>query len=190
MTTSPVLPIDRLWPAERPIVRNVVLVLFGTALLWASAKVQVPFWPVPMTMQTAMVALIGMAYGWRLGVATVLAYLAEGAVGLPVFTGTPERGIGLIYMAGPTGGYLLGFLAAAATAGYLTQRRQGIARIAVATLLAIAAIFVFGVAWLSVSVGFAGAVAYGILPFLPSEALKILLVIAAGHALFRTSQRG
>src|ERR687893_287399 len=85
-------------------------VVFGVCLLTLSAKVQVPFWPVPMTMQTLVVFMLGMAYGARLGAATVFAYLLVGAAGLPVFAGTPERGIGLTYMMGPTGGFLIGFL--------------------------------------------------------------------------------
>lgn len=94
--------ISALWPAAGRIpLRLVTLALVGTALLTLSAKVQVPFWPVPMTMQTFAVIVIGMAYGWRLGGATVALYLLEGAIGLPVFAGTPEKGIGIAYMAGP-----------------------------------------------------------------------------------------
>lgn len=179
------LLIDKFWPSDRPMLRNVALVLFGTLLLYASAKVQVPFWPVPMTMQTAVVVLIGMAYGWRMGVATVLAYLAEGAVGLPVFTGTPERGMGLAYMVGPTGGYLLGFIAAAAIAGWLVQSHHGLARVASAVVLGILAIFVVGVTWLSTLIGFQGAIDHGVLPFLPSEAAKILFAIVVGVGMFK-----
>lgn len=185
MSTTTASPIDQLWPTDRPALRNLALVLFGTLLLAASAKIQVPFWPVPMTMQTAIVVLIGMAYGWRLGAATVVAYLAEGAMGLPVFTGTPERGLGLAYMVGPTGGYLLGFVAAAAIAGWLVRSGHGLARISAAVVAGIATIFVLGVAWLSVLVGFENAVTHGVLPFLPSEIAKILLAIAAGVAMFR-----
>jgi biotin transport system substrate-specific component len=184
MTTS-VSPIDKLWPAERPLLRNVALVLFGTLLLYASAKVQVPFWPVPMTMQTAVVVLIGMAYGWRLGAATVAAYLVEGAFGLPVFVGTPERGIGLAYMVGPTGGYLLGFIVAAALAGWLVEAGQTLARVSLAVVAGIGVIFLLGVAWLSVLVGFDNAIVHGVLPFVPSEVAKILFAIAVGLGMFR-----
>ncbi|MFZ1681864.1 MAG: biotin transporter BioY, partial [Rhizobiaceae bacterium] len=90
-----------------------VLVVAGSLALWASAKFQVPFYPVPMTLQTLVLFLIAATYGPRLAVATVGLYLVEGAVGLPVFAGAPEKGIGLAYMAGPTGGYLAGYLAAA-----------------------------------------------------------------------------
>ena len=112
-----------LWPAGRgaAALRTLALLLIGSALLTVSAKIQVPFWPVPMTMQTFVVLVLGAVYGWRLGAATVLAYLAEGAAGLPVFAGTPEKGIGIAYMMGPTGGYLIGFVAAAAVVGVVMQ---------------------------------------------------------------------
>src|SRR5579862_9024378 len=113
-----------LWPAEgrMPVVRAATLVIIGSLVLTLSAKIEVPFWPVPLTMQSLAVLVIGMAYGLRLGALAVLLYLAEGAVGLPVFAGTPERGIGLAYMVGPTGGYLLGFLLAAWVLGLLAER--------------------------------------------------------------------
>ena len=91
------------------IFKKISLILLGTLLLTISAKIKVPFYPVPMTMQTFVVVLIGIAFGWKLGLATIFAYLFEGAIGLPVFAGTPEKGIGIIYMMGPTGGYLVGF---------------------------------------------------------------------------------
>jgi biotin transport system substrate-specific component len=81
------------------LLQQVLLAVAGSLLLWVSAKVQVPFWPVPMTMQTFVVLGLGAAFGWRLGMATVALYLLEGAMGLPVFAGTPEKGIGLAYMA-------------------------------------------------------------------------------------------
>jgi len=94
-----------LWP-RHDIARNALLALAGSALLALSAKMQIPFWPVPMTMQTYVVLVLAMAYGWRLGGATMLLYLAEGALGLPVFAGTPEKGVGFAYMMGPHGCYL------------------------------------------------------------------------------------
>jgi hypothetical protein len=121
----PTTLLGTLWPAEgdtRSIGRALVLAVAGTLLLTLSAKMKVPFYPVPMTMQTLVVLVIGAVYGWRLGVATILLYLAEGASGLPVFADTPERGIGLAYMMGPTGGYLLGFVVGAAIVGWLAER--------------------------------------------------------------------
>jgi biotin transport system substrate-specific component len=171
-----------LWPATgiAPALRWAVLMVFGTAILWLSAKVHVPFWPVPMTMQTFAVLVIGAAYGWRLGSATMLLYLAEGAVGLPVFSGTPERGIGLAYMAGPTGGYLLGFVAAAAVVGWLAERGwdRGLLRGFAAMTLGHAVIFLFGVTWLSTLMGFDGAWAAGVAPFYLATLLKTALATA------------
>lgn len=167
-----------LWPAEgsSEILRNVVLALVGTGLLAVSAKIMVPFWPVQMSMQTFAVLVIGAAYGWRLAGATVALYLAQGAIGLPVF----GLGGGLAYMAGPTGGYLIGFLPAAMIVGFLAER--GFDRrwptALVMFLIGDAIIFAFGVAWLSSLIGFEKAIAGGLLPFLPAEALKIALAMA------------
>jgi biotin transport system substrate-specific component len=181
-----------LWPAEgmAAAMRAVVLALFGSLLLALSAKVQVPFWPVPMTMQTFVVLVLGAAYGWRLGLATVLLYLAEGAFGLPVFAGTPEKGIGLAYMAGPTGGYLVGFAAAAAFAGWLAERgwTRRVVPLAAMMVLGHAAIFLFGLSWLAVSIGWAKAIALGLTPFWAATALKTALAMAAVAGLDRLAR--
>ena len=111
--------IDSVWPRHAGIAwfRGAALTLVGVVLLTTSAKIKVPFYPVPMTMQTFIVLVIGVAYGWRLAAVTLLLYLAAGAFGLPVFADTPEKGVGVPYMLGPTGGYLVGFLAAATLVG-------------------------------------------------------------------------
>jgi len=169
-----------LWAAEgrtAAATRAVLLAVLGSLLLWASAKVQVPFWPVPMTMQTYVVLVLGAAYGWRLGTATVLLYLAQGALGLPVFAGTPERGLGLAYMSGPTGGYLAGFVLAAAVTGWLAERgwtrSWGLTLVAMA--IGHAVIFVPGIGWMSALFGFDKAVALGLAPFWAATLLKTLL---------------
>ena len=95
---------------EISLIKNLFLAILGTILLAISAKIKIPFWPVPMTMQTFVVLLLGIVYGWKLGLFTVSLYLLEGIAGLPVFAGTPEKGIGLVYFTGPTMGYLIGFL--------------------------------------------------------------------------------
>ncbi len=153
--------------------RPVAMVLAGSAALAVSAKVEVPFWPVPMTMQSLAVLLIGLGYGWRLGIATVLAYLAEGAAGLPVFAG-PAAGLG--YLAGPTGGYLAGFVLAAGLAGWLGAR--GIGRVSLAMVLGHAVIFALGVAWLAGLLGWPRAVALGFMPFLAGTVVKCALGVA------------
>ena len=181
-TVKPTL-VDRLWPvaAGQGALRAVVLAVFGSLLLWASAKVQVPFYPVPMTFQMAVVFLIGIAYGPRLAVGTLLLYLAEGAVGLPVFAGTPEKGIGLPYMVGPTGGYLLGFVAAAGIVGWVAQRSRHWLATVGGLLAGTAAIYALGAAWLAGFIGVEKAVTLGVLPFLLGDAVKIALVAAAAE---------
>ncbi len=183
MTTSalnhPTLA-SSLWSDDNVSLRNVLLAVAGSLALWVSAKVQIPFYPVPVTLQTLVVLLIGMAYGWRLGAATVGLYLLQGAAGLPVFAGTPEKGIGLAYMMGPTGGFLIGFVLAAALVGYLAQRGwdRNIGTTALAMLLGNAIIYVPGILWLGSVVGWDKPVfQWGMTPFLLGDLAK--LVIAA-----------
>jgi biotin transport system substrate-specific component len=168
--------------ADRKALRSVSLAVLGSLLLWASAKIQVPFHPVPMTFQTAVVFLIGIAYGPRLAVATLLLYLAQGAVGLPVFAGTPEKGVGLPYMVGPTGGYLLGFVAAAGIVGWIAQRSRHRLATLGGLLAGTAAIYLLGAGWLATFVGAEKAVTLGVLPFLLGDAVKVALVAVAAEA--------
>ncbi len=155
--------------------RFVVLAVIGSLLLTASARVQIPFWPVPLTMQTFVVMVLALGYGGRLATGTVALYLTQGALGLPVFA----AGGGLVYLTGPTGGYLIGFLAAAALMGYLGDRgwHRTVFHAVMAALAGTAVIFAVGVAWLSVLVGFVPAIMNGLVPFLLGDALK---VVAAG----------
>jgi biotin transport system substrate-specific component len=178
----------RLWPqAADSLLAKTILVLAGSLLLALSAKVQVPFWPVPMTMQTFVVLGIGAAYGARLAGVTVATYLAQGAMGLPVFS----AGGGLALLAGPTGGYLLGFLAAAVVVGAMADR--GFCRTRLSTLMAFlagtAVIFAMGVAWLTVLFGFPTALSAGVVPFLTSEAVKIALAVAVFPMAWKLADR-
>ena len=169
--------LDVLW-RDRTLLRNVALIIAGSLLLTLSAKIKVPFYPVPMTMQTLAVMLIGFTFGWRMAGATVLFYLAQGALGLPVFAGTPEKGIGLAYMMGPTGGYLLGFVLAAVLCGWLAERGwdRSPLRLVAAMILANGVIYALGVAWLGSVVGWDKPVlAWGMIPFLYGDLLKIVL---------------
>jgi biotin transport system substrate-specific component len=158
-----------IWPLR------IVLVVIGVALLAASAHIALPFWPVPMTMQSGIVLLLGAAYGSGLAEATVGAYLVAGAVGLPVLA----TGAGLAYMAGPTVGYLIGFLAAASFMGHCSS--QGVMRGWSGTLVAFvvgaAIIFACGIGWLSLLIGPQKAIVAGLLPFLPSEATKLVMAV-------------
>ena len=161
--------------------------LLGVCLLTLSAKIQVPFWPVPMTMQTLVIFMLGMAYGGRLGAATVLAYLLVGAAGLPVFAGTPERGIGLAYMMGTTGGFLIGFLVAAWITGALAERGwdRSVIWCAMAMLAGTVALYVVGLAVLMPYVGLWRAIEVGLLPFIASITLKIGLGAVAMPMIWR-----
>ncbi|SDH06611.1 biotin transporter BioY [Roseospirillum parvum] len=182
-TLAPTLA-GTLWPVAETraarLGRALLLAFAGSLLLTLSAKVQVPFWPVPMTMQTFAVLVLGMSLGWRLGMATVLLYLAEGALGLPIFAGTPERGLGLAYMAGPTGGYLVGFVLAAGLVGRLGEAGwdRGVLTTLAANALGTAVIFGCGFLWLSALIGAESAFTAGVVPFLPGAALKIALAAA------------
>jgi biotin transport system substrate-specific component len=184
--------VDRLWPAtgDRRALRAVVLAVVGSLLLWASAKIQVPFYPVPITMQTAVVFLLGIAYGPRLAVATVALYILEGAVGLPVFAGTPERGIGLPYILGPTGGYILSWLPAAAITGLVAERSRHWLTTGLGVLAAMIVNYALGAAWLATFVGLEKAFTLGVLPFLLGDALKLALVTALAEAGLGRLRRG
>jgi len=183
--------LEALAPVSRggsPLLRNALVVIGGSLLLTASAKLEIPFFPVPLTMQTLVVLCLGMVLGARLGALTVVAYLAQGAAGLPVFAGTPEKGIGLAYMAGPTGGYLLGFVLAAALTGWLATRRwdRSVIGTIAAMLLGNLVIYALGVAWLGQVVGWDKPVlSYGVTPFLLGDLVKILV----GAALLPTVWR-
>ena len=158
--------------------RQTAFSVIGSLALWLSAKVQLPFYPVPLTMQTLVVLMIGIAAGWRLGAATVALYLIEGTCGLPVFAGTPEKGIALAYMLGPTGGYLIGYLAAAAACGWLAERGwdRNIATTALAMVAGNVLIYAFGLLWLGTLLGWDKPVfAWGLTPFLLGDLLKVAL---------------
>ncbi|MYZ47911.1 biotin transporter BioY [Propylenella binzhouense] len=186
--------IERVVPEEGSarLAAQIGLVFFGTLILWASAKISVPFWPVPMTLQTGAVALLAAVYGWRLGTATVVAYLLEGALGMPVFTGSPEKGIGLLYMMGPTGGYLLGMVFQAAVVGFLAERlaaRDPI-RLFGAMLVGEVVLFACGLAWLGTLIGWDKPVLQlGLYPFVLGDLVKIALAAGLASAAGRLVRR-
>ena len=157
--------------------RAVLLALVGSAVLTLSARLNVPFWPVPLTLQSLAVLLIGAGFGLRLGVATVALYLIEGAVGLPVFAGTPMHGLGLAYMMGPTGGYLIGFLVAAALVGFFAERGadRSVPKLLGAMTAGHVVLFGFGYAWLAHLLGKDLAFTAGVEPFILGTVVKTLL---------------
>ena len=183
-----------LWPrnSKAHTWRLPILALVGVMALTISAKVQIPFYPVPMTMQTFVVLLTGIAYGTRLGVVTLLLYLGMGALGLPVFAGTPEKGIGLAYMLGPTGGYLIGFVIAVAICGWLAERGWDRRPVTTATAMLAGNVLIYlpGLLWLGTVVGWdKPIVQWGLTPFLLGDLFKLLLAAGALPLVWRAIGR-
>jgi len=193
---SPSTLVGLLWPsrddARFTALRAAVLMIAGTALLTISAKVQVPLPYVPLTLQTLVVLMIGASYGWRLGGATVALYLAEGAMGLPVFANTPPLPAGIGYFMGPTGGFLFGFLAAAVATGYMAERGwdRPLLRVIVMMTIGHALIFAFGLAQLSLVMPFAKAWTVGAAPFVAATVVKTALAAALMQAAWSVTRRG
>ena len=161
---------------NQKLIKYFFIALLGSILLTISAKIQIPFYPVPMTMQTFMVIFIGIAFGWKLGLATVILYLSEGAIGLPVFAGTPEKGIGIVYFTGPTMGYLIGFLFAVFITGYFNVKKNYLL-IFCKLIFATAVIYIVGLAWLGNLIGWDKPIfQLGAQPFLLAEIFKLSLL--------------
>lgn len=154
-----------------------LLVVAGVAVMTASAKTQIPFWPVPMTLHTLAVMAFAVLFGPRMAVSIFAAYLAAGALGLPVFSGTPARGIGIAYMVGPTGGYLVGYLIASWLVGVLAAGRGTLGR-AGAMLVGLIPVYGLGIAWLATFVPAPALLAAGFAPFILGDLVKIGVVAA------------
>lgn len=178
--------VDRVAPTPRVV--YVIAVIAFSGLLALSAKIEVPFWPVPMTLETLAVLGLAGVFGARLAVAAVLLWLAEGAVGIPVFAG-PTAGIG--YFLGPTAGYLLGFVAAAVVVGMAADRgfRRQPGLLLLAMLGGLGAIYLLGVTWLATLIGWRHAFQVGILPFIPADLTKVALATAIAVAVGRLARR-
>ena len=164
---------------QTKLIKYILFALIGTILLAISSKIKIPFYPVPMTMQTFVVLLIGIAFGWKLAVATISLYLFEGLIGLPVFSGTPEKGLGIVYFTGPTMGYLIGFVVAGFLAGkfnYDNNYFKNFFKLVFATSF----IYVLGMLWLGTLIGWDKPIfKLGAQPFLLAELLKILIATLA-----------
>tara|TARA_B100001250_G_scaffold95149_1_gene79476 strand:- start:27 stop:578 length:552 start_codon:yes stop_codon:yes gene_type:complete len=158
------------------IIKFFLISFIGTILLTISAKIKIPFYPVPMTMQTFVVLFLGIAFGYKVGVATIFLYLLEGIAGLPVFSNSPEKGIGITYFVGPTMGYLIGFIFACFLAGYFKYNSNHIINF-LKILISTSIIYVFGVIWLGTLIGWDKPILQlGVFPFLLAELFKILLL--------------
>mgnify|MGYP003685398989 CR=1 FL=1 len=164
---------------ETKIIKYLFIALIGSIILAISSKIKIPFYPVPMTMQTLVVLMIGIGFGWRLGVATVSLYLFEGIIGLPVFSGTPEKGIGLVYFTGPTMGYLFGFLVAAFFSGKFVYDNNVVNNF-LKLFFATSFIYIIGMVWLGSLIGWDKPIfQLGAQPFLLAELSKILIATFA-----------
>jgi len=158
------------------ILKSFILIFIGTMALTVSAKLKIPFYPVPMTMQTFVVLFLGISFGYKIGLATVGVYLFEGIIGIPVFSNSPEKGVGLVYFTGPTMGYLIGFLPAVFFAGYLNLKNN-IFIIFIKLIFAVSTIYLLGVFWLGTLIGWDKPILQlGVTPFLLAELFKICLL--------------
>ena len=161
------------------IIKSLLVIILGSILLTISAKIRVPFYPVPMTMQTFVVLFLGISFGYKIGLSAVGLYLLEGILGLPVFSNSPERGIGLAYFTGPTMGYLIGFLAAVFLAG-IFHYDKNIIKNFIKLTFATSFIYIFGILWLGTLIGWEKPIfELGAQPFLLAELFKILLITFA-----------
>ena len=159
------------------IIKLIMISIAGTILITISAKIKIPFYPVPMTMQTFVILLIGITLGYKMGLATVSLYLMEGIVGLPVFASSPEKGIGFLYFIGPTMGYLIGFLVAVYFAGFFKYQKGFINNFLKLTF-SVSFIYLLGVLWLGILIGWEKPIfKIGVQPFLTAELFKVLLLV-------------
>ena len=156
--------------------KTFLLIFLGSIALTVSAKLKIPFYPVPMTMQTFVVLFLGIAFGYKIGLASVAVYLFEGILGIPVFSNSPEKGIGLVYFTGPTMGYLIGFLTACFLASFV-KLNDNYFLIFIKLILSVSTIYIFGVLWLGTLIGWdKPIIQLGVMPFLLAEIFKIALL--------------
>ena len=162
---------------QSKIIKNVFIALMGTVLLAISSKITIPFYPVPMTMQTLVVLLLGITLGWKLGVATVALYLFEGIIGLPVFSGSPEKGVGIFYFTGPTMGYLIGFLFTVYFAGFFKFNKNLFIKF-LQLIFSVSFVYILGIFWLGALIGWEKHLfQLGVQPFLLAELFKVLIIL-------------
>ena len=158
------------------ILKYILVIFLGSILLTISSKIKIPFYPVPMTMQTFVVLFLGMSFGYKVGLATVSLYLIEGIIGLPVFSNSPEKGVGLIYFTGPTMGYLIGFLFATFLAGYFNFK-ENIFNNFIKLFISVSTIYILGIFWLGSLIGWDKPILQlGVTPFLLAELFKISIL--------------
>ena len=162
--------------SQTKILKSLLAIVLGSIALTISAKIKIPFYPVPMTMQTFVVLFLGVSLGYKIGLASVALYLFEGIMGLPVFSNSPEKGVGLVYFTGPTMGYLIGFLAASLLASKISMK-DNFLLVLIKLIIATSIIYIFGLFWLGTIIGWEKPIfSLGAKPFLLAEAFKIILL--------------
>jgi len=162
--------------SQSKFIKSFLVIILGSVALIVSAKIKIPFYPVPMTMQTFVVLFLGLSFGYKIGLATVGLYLLEGIAGLPVFSNSPEKGIGLIYFTGPTMGYLIGFLVASFLSA-LINIKDNLLIIFLKLSMSVSTIYIFGILWLGILIGWdKPIIQLGVIPFLLAEFFKITLL--------------
>jgi biotin transport system substrate-specific component len=170
--------------SNQKVIKYLLIIFLGSLLLTISAKIKIPFYPVPMTMQTFVVLFLGLAFGYKVGLATVALYLLEGIFGFPVFSNSPEKGVGLIYFTGPTMGYLIGFLVAVYFAGikpdlfnWNRNKDFDVFGVFIRLVFAVSFIYILGVLWLGYLIGWDKPIfKLGVQPFLLAELFKLFLL--------------
>ena len=161
---------------QSKLIKSLLIIVFGSIALTISAKVKIPFYPVPMTMQTFVVLLLGLSFGYKIGLSAVGLYLLEGIAGLPVFSNSPERGMGLVYFTGPTMGYLVGFLSACFFASFI-KKKDNYIFIFIKLVLSVSTIYILGILWLGTIIGWdKPIIELGVTPFLLAEIFKVALI--------------
>ena len=167
------------------IIKSLTIIFFGSIILAISAKIKIPFYPVPMTMQTFVVLFLGISLGYKIALGTVVLYLLEGIMGLPVFSNSPEKGVGLVYFTGPTMGYLIGFLSACFLASFI-KLNDNYFIIFIKLIISVSTIYILGVLWLGTLIGWDKPVLeLGVMPFLLAEIFKITLITILTKKIFK-----
>ena len=162
--------------SQTKILKSLLAIVLGSIALTISAKIKIPFYPVPMTMQTFVVLFLGVSLGYKIGLASIALYLFEGIMGLPVFSNSPEKGVGLVYFTGPTMGYLIGFLAASFLASKISMK-DNFLLVLIKLIIATSTIYILGLFWLGTVIGWEKPIfSLGAKPFLLAEAFKIILL--------------
>ena len=170
---------------QSQIIKSLLIIFFGSLALAVSAKIKIPFYPIPMTMQTFVVLFIGISMGYKIALTTIGLYLLEGIIGLPVFSNSPERGVGLVYFTGPTMGYLIGFLSASFFASFIKSNDNYLV-IFVKLIFSVSTIYILGVLWLGILIGWdKPIIELGVTPFILAEFFKISLLVILAKKIFK-----